>query len=186
MICDPGGEVYTARTFSNKRYESKLLNSFGHPVPVVAGKLQTEGREHRGKVVSSAFTATNDTLVLDLASAYVVDALDTLHRTFSFDRTGSGTFSVQDEVAFKSPQAFGTALVTPGTWKKLSDTSLECTYKDETVRVQIDSDPPGVVMKDEKIEEDSSSRITPTRIGIDFAAPVTKGRIRIVATPVVK
>ena len=38
---DPGGEVYTARTFSSRRYEGQLLNSFGHPVPRVAGTLQT-------------------------------------------------------------------------------------------------------------------------------------------------
>ena len=30
VICDPGGEVYTARTFSAHRFDSKVLNSFGH------------------------------------------------------------------------------------------------------------------------------------------------------------
>jgi len=45
LLIDPGGEVYTARTFSNRRYESNVLNSFGHPVPMVAGKLQKTGRQ---------------------------------------------------------------------------------------------------------------------------------------------
>lgn len=31
MLADPGSEVYTSRTFSDKRYESNVLNSFGHP-----------------------------------------------------------------------------------------------------------------------------------------------------------
>jgi hypothetical protein len=29
LLLDPGGEVYTARTFSSRRYESNVLNSFG-------------------------------------------------------------------------------------------------------------------------------------------------------------
>lgn len=186
VLCDPGAEVYTARTFSDKRYDSKLLSSFGHPVPVVAGELQQPGKERRGKVVGSAFTPTNDTLTIDFASCYDVPALDSLKRTFAFDRTGAGSFSVRDEVVFKSAQSFGTAVVTPGTWKKLTETSFECSFQGETVRVDIESDPAGIVLKDEKIEEDSSSRITPTRIGIDFAVPVTTGSIRITARPVAK
>jgi len=48
LLLDPGGEVYTARTFSSRRYESNVLNSFGHPVPLVAGKLQRTGRKAQG------------------------------------------------------------------------------------------------------------------------------------------
>jgi hypothetical protein len=33
LILDPGGEVYTSRTFSKDRFNSKLLNSYGHPFP---------------------------------------------------------------------------------------------------------------------------------------------------------
>lgn len=186
VLCDPGAEVYTARTFSDKRYDSKLLSSFGHPVAVVAGELQQPGREGRGKVLATAFSATNDQFKIDYASCYNTPALESLTRTFTFDRSGAGSFAVSDEVAFKTPQTFGTAVVTPGTWKKLSDTSLECSFQGETVRVDIQADPPTIVLKDEKIEEDSSSRITPTRIGIDFASPVTRGSIRILATPVAK
>ncbi|MGB2807048.1 MAG: hypothetical protein WBC22_04885, partial [Sedimentisphaerales bacterium] len=47
LLLDPGGEVYTARTFSGQRYESNVLNSFGHPVPIVAGKLQRTGSRAR-------------------------------------------------------------------------------------------------------------------------------------------
>jgi hypothetical protein len=50
LICDPGGEVYTARTFSGQRYESKVLSSFDHAVPVVDRKLQRTGAEARGVV----------------------------------------------------------------------------------------------------------------------------------------
>ena len=56
VLLDPGSEVYTARTFSAQRYESKLLNSFGHPVPVVAGQLQQTGREAHAEVLATEFT----------------------------------------------------------------------------------------------------------------------------------
>src|SRR5208282_1863594 len=66
VICDPGAEVYTARTFSAHRYDSKVLNSFGHDVPVVAGQLQRTGSEARGVVVTKDFTQAADTLTLDV------------------------------------------------------------------------------------------------------------------------
>ena len=69
LLLDPGGEVYTARTFSSRRYESKVLNSFGHPVPFVAGKLQRTGRQAAGRIVREDFTGDTDTMVLDISSA---------------------------------------------------------------------------------------------------------------------
>ncbi len=62
VLVDPGGEVYTARTFSAKRYDSKLLNSFGHPVPLVAGQLQRTGAVAKAKVLKSELTDNRDTL----------------------------------------------------------------------------------------------------------------------------
>ncbi|MCX5685676.1 MAG: heparinase II/III family protein, partial [Planctomycetota bacterium] len=56
VLLDPGAEVYTARTFSSRRYDSKLLNSFGHAVPVVAGQLQRTGRDAQAKVLRADFT----------------------------------------------------------------------------------------------------------------------------------
>jgi hypothetical protein len=86
VICDPGSEVYTRRTFSPQRYESKVLNSFGHAVPVVAGKLQRPGAEARAVVLRTDFTDQADTLVLDIRSAYAVSELQKLERTFVFQR----------------------------------------------------------------------------------------------------
>ena len=71
-LVDPGSEVYTARTFSDRRYESNVLNSFGHPVPRVAGQLQQTGRQAAAKVLKTEFTDKADTLVMDISSAYAV------------------------------------------------------------------------------------------------------------------
>ena len=108
---DPGGEIYTARTFSKRRYESKVLNSYGHPVPVVGGELQPTGRKFAAKVLKTEFSEMRDTLVLDLTACYQVPSLRKLVRTFLFDR-GKRTFTVEDSVSFAEPTAFESPVVT--------------------------------------------------------------------------
>ena len=93
-ILDPGAEVYTARTFSAKRYDSNVLNSFGHPVPRVAGKLQSPGRQAAAKILKTEFTDAKDTLVMDIRSCYDVPELTKLVRTFVFSREGRGSLTV--------------------------------------------------------------------------------------------
>jgi len=68
-LVDPGSETYTRRTFSPRRYESGVLNSFGHPVPRVAGQLQETGAKAAARVLKTDFTDAADTLVLDLSAA---------------------------------------------------------------------------------------------------------------------
>ena len=67
-----------------------MLNSFGHPVPRVAGQLQRMGRGAIAKVVKTEFTDAADTLVLDLSAGYKVDELKKLERTFVFSRGAAG------------------------------------------------------------------------------------------------
>ena len=108
---DPGGEIYTARTFSGRRYESKVLSSYGHPVPVVGGELQPAGREFAATVLKTEFTEIRDTLVLDLTACYKVASLKKLVRTFVFDRE-KRTFTTEDVVSFSEPTAFESPVVT--------------------------------------------------------------------------
>ncbi|MFI5357159.1 MAG: hypothetical protein ACHQ4G_07475, partial [Opitutales bacterium] len=86
LILDPGPEAYTARTFSARRYDSALLNSYGHPVPRIAGCLQHYGADWRTRVVAKEFTDDTDRLVLDLRNAYEVPTLQHLTREFVYDR----------------------------------------------------------------------------------------------------
>ena len=74
------------------RYDSNVLNSFGHPVPRVAGKLQREGRAAEAKVRRADFTDAMDTLVFDIRSCYEVPELKKLDRTFVYSREGNGRF----------------------------------------------------------------------------------------------
>ena len=107
---DPGQEVYTRRTFSSRRYESKLLNSYAHPVPRVAGTLQSTGAAAAAKVLKTEFSPERDVVVLDLARAYESKALKSLVRTFVYDRA-QGVFTVTDSVKFSQPSEFEVPVV---------------------------------------------------------------------------
>ena len=114
---DPGGETYTARTFSAKRYEGELLNSYGHPVPKIAGKLQSSGGKAQGVVVQNTTSDNLDIFEIDFTSAYDVPTLKTLLRKFEYARASkndSGYFKITDSVEFKdnAKETFETALVT--------------------------------------------------------------------------
>jgi len=183
VLLDPGAEVYTARTFGSHRYESNLLNSFGHAVPVVAGQLQRTGREARAKVLRTDFTDAADTLVLDIRAAYAVPDLKTLERTFVYSREGAGSLTVADRVEFAKPQAFATALVTKGSWKQFDAKSLQVTDKGRAVRVEIDAGENEFTVAAEEIREETSIR--PVRIGINLVKPVTAATITVKITPVV-
>ena len=177
VLLDPGSEVYTSRTFSAKRYESKVLNSYGHPVPVVAGKLQSTGSEACGEVLKTEFTDRMDTLALDISSAYAVKELKKLTRTFVYSRSGKGSLTVTDEVEFGKPKEFSTAFITLGEWKKQGADKVLVSDGDEAVLVHIEADGLDFDVKAEKIKEDVQTKRLPTRIGISLKKPVTKARV---------
>lgn len=183
LLLDPGGEVYTARTFSSRRYESKVLNSFGHPVPLVAGKLQRTGEQARARVVHQSFTDDSDTLVLDISSAYDVPELKKVERKFVYSRSGSGSLSVTDEVVFSKPCDFGTALITFDTWQKLSGSSLKIQDGKEAVCVSITAGGVDFEIQPETIQEDLSGNKKPTRLGIHLTRPVSQAVISLTIAP---
>ena len=182
-LLDPGAEIYTARTFSSQRYESNVLNSFGHPVPRVAGQLQRTGRTAAARVVKTDFTPETDTLVLDIRSAYPVKSLSKLQRTFLFSRKGSGSLTVTDEVELTTPQSFGTALITFSPWKGLGPGQLLVGEGNEAVRVAITTDGSAYKLQPEPIHEELPHGLVPTRLGVDLEEPVRKARITLTITP---
>jgi hypothetical protein len=182
LLLDPGGEIYTARTFSGRRYESNVLNSFGHPVPVVAGKLQRTGAQARGRITQRTFAANTDTLALDITSAYDVPQLERLERKFVYSRLDAGALTVRDRVAFSQPSDFGTALVTFSQWRQLSDSVLMIYDGPEALRVEIEVAGGDFEIRPETIKEDLSGRRQPTRLGIDLRRPVTHAVIGLVIT----
>jgi hypothetical protein len=182
-LLDPGSEVYTQRTFSGRRYESNVLNSFGHPVPRVAGKLQSAGRQAAAKVLKTEFANDRDTLVLDIRSCYDVPELTKLVRTFEFSRQDRGSLTVSDEVEFKSPQDLETALITLSSWKQSSDGTLVIGEGAEAVQVKISTGKHPFRLQAAEIREDLPGKAVPKRLGIVLTEPVRQAVLRVTITP---
>ena len=160
---DVGREVYTARTFGSRRYESAVINSYGHPVPRVGGRLQLQGREAAARVVKTDFTDAKDTVVLDIARAYDCPTLAELTRTFSFDRVAR-TATVTDRVRFTAPTDFESPVMTTKPGQLKGRYSVTATGGDwmET---------------DEKLENPGLE--TPYRRAIRFKTPVMEATVSV-------
>ncbi|MFV2067125.1 MAG: hypothetical protein ACC645_09115 [Pirellulales bacterium] len=182
-LLDPGAEVYTARTFSSKRYDSGVLNSFGHPVPRVSGTLQRTGGRAAAKVVRTQFTDASDTIVLDLRDAYDVEELKQLLRTFVYSREEAGSLTVSDEVRFSEPCTFETALVTFSKWRQTGPNRLVVGEGEQAVEVMIDAEGLDVKVEPVKIEEDLRSGKIPTRLGLELVKPTDHARITLTIKP---
>ena len=185
VLADPGSEVYSGRTFSKQRYVSKVLNSYGHPVPVLAGHLQPPGRQYRARVLETSFTDSEDTLVLDLAGAYRVPGLEKLRRTFRYSRQGTGSLTVTDEVVMSRPQTFGTALITFGRHQIAGHGSLTIYGSDEAVRVEVEASGSDFEIKPEQIKENLRGKSYPTRLGIELSQPVSSAVVTVTVRPLI-
>ncbi len=178
LVLDPGMEIYSFRTFSIHRYDSPLLNSYGHPVPKVAGRLQEAGPEWRTKLLAKEFTDDTDRVVFDLKPAYDVPALRRLEREFIFDRRGDGSVTVIDRVEFATPSAFESALITLG----------QIDVQGSKIRL---SDGPAVLMAEVSIDgaplEISTETIdqppNPKRIALRCGGEVLKATVKAVLRP---
>jgi hypothetical protein len=182
-LVDPGSEVYTARTFSSRRYESDVLNSFGHPVPRVAGQLQRTGRAAAAKVLETEWTDRQDRIVLDLKAAYAVEGLEELRRTFVVSREGKGSLTVVDHVRFAGPQTFGTALVTFSPRHETDPRRLLVGEDKGRVAVEITTDGPAFGIHEEVIHEDVRGGRLPVRVGVELSKPVREATITVRIAP---
>ena len=176
FFLDPGSEVYTKRTFSPQRYEGQMLNSFGHMVPIVAGKLQSSGRQAHGTFISTDFTDDVDTLVADITPAYPeAKELLSLKRTFIFNRKEQ-TLTVRDDVEFTTPQTFETALVSFDDMA-IFDSSVVVSYQNAAVSATVATEGAGLTFTKGVI--DNPNARCPNRIAVKLDKPVQKGAITI-------
>jgi hypothetical protein len=182
-LVDPGSETYTRRTFSNERYASGVLNSWGHPVPRIGGELQETGRQAAARVLKTEFTDKADTLVLDLSAAYKVKSLKRLVRTFVYSREGAGSLRVTDEAEFASPTTFETPLVTFDKWRRVDPSHLRIGEGDGAVDVEIDTAGASMQIRPDEIQEDLHGHAPPTRLAIELTDPVDKATITATIRP---
>ena len=175
---DMGGPFsYPGDYFDNGSYKYPIKNSFGHPLPVVDGNLQQTGKSAQGKILHTAMSQTVDSCLLDLTAAYAqTTSLHQLTRQFVYDRTGKGSFSIEDRYSAEAPIAFETAITTRASWKTIGKDMLELTSGKETVRIRIEASAP-VSFTSETIEVNCPPY---TRIGIVMKDKARNGYIRMV------
>ena len=177
MAGDPGGEVYTARTFSAKRYESDVLNSYGHPVPLVDGVKQGTGAKFEAKVLSSEFSDACDTVTYDIKGAYpaTTNALRSLVRSVSFDRAAE-CVTVRDTFSFATPGAFESPIVTYAKVEKGADgRSMILSKSAARMDVTFEAEGGEWDLVEKSIE--NPGRPSPLRLAVRFRTPVKDGSV---------
>ena len=124
-IVDAGNMTYTAKTFSDRRYELWNTRSAWHNLPLIGGAEQQPGAAHAAREVA----LLPDGLSLDLADAYGPEAcVGTLRRALTLTERG---LTLRDEIALREAK--------PVTWVFLlrHEPALEagcCTAGDIRIR----------------------------------------------------
>ena len=182
---DPGGTIYTEKTFSSRRYEIKMLNSYGHPVPVLNGCLQSTGRKFEGKVVSTSFGDEKDVIVFDISGAYdkTASKISKLERTFVYDRAG-GKVTVTDKIAFDGKGTVSVPVLTPGTMVSCDDGSCVLSVpkkgkKKGDCKVKVSVSVDGSQWKIEEDRIDNPGMLSPNRYAVTLAEPVESAEISL-------
>ncbi len=95
---DAGNVVYTAKTFSDRRYELWNCRAAYHSVPMIGEFEQREGIAHAAREVE----CLPDGLALNMAGAYPQEAkVTSLHRCMTL---GKGGLTVSDDIALEEAQ----------------------------------------------------------------------------------
>jgi len=181
LVGDPGGPyAYDNKTFGPERYERKILNSFGHPVPVVAGQLQVDATKVHPKVLKTKFADGRDEIQIDLKSAYTVPDLKKLVRTLSYSRAGAGEVVIRDAVSFGRPETFEVAIPTLGSFRRVGDRGIEFEFEGRKLFAEVQT-PDGFELTTERIEELGAPAFT--RLGFKLSKPVTSAEVTVTFRP---
>lgn len=152
-VGDPGGpSYYTASTFSNHRLQSRLLNSYGHPVPVIDGHLQLDATKVTAQVVDTKFTDKQDTIIINATNAYDTPRLHQYLRTMRYSRQGAGSIEIEDSFDLTGPADIEESLPTHGNWRQIDSKTLEFTTGAERLRVVIDA-PQALAFSADKVDD---------------------------------
>ena len=112
-LLDPGGPMYTKKTFSPRRYEILFCSSRGHSVPVINGAEQAEGARHFGTMKVENLNGEGARKVeIDMARAYPRGTVKKLVRRFTLD-SDTNRLTLEDRYRFtKKPKSVEEAFIT--------------------------------------------------------------------------
>jgi hypothetical protein len=179
-VGEPGGpKFYTGATFGAHRLDSKLLNSFGHPVPEIGGALQLDATKVKVSVTAHDFSDAEDRFTIDMTNAYDVPALKRVTRTLVHSRADAGSVEIADDFDLAQPTEIIESLPTHGTWKQIDAHTLVFSLGGEDVRAVVDAPVP-VTFTETKVDE-YANPFTRVEVHVPLAA---SGKITIRFTPV--
>ncbi|EOR92653.1 hypothetical protein ADIARSV_4165 [Arcticibacter svalbardensis MN12-7] len=181
---DIGAPSYTAGAFSE---DNPARSSWGHPLPRIDGKLQSNGRKFEGKITETTFTKEIDKAVMDISKAYEIPQIKKLVRTIVNNKSGTGTITIEDQFSATKPLTFGTAILTFAKYEIINSNTVILTTKNQKVKAEITSTGGEIKIVDEQVPVKGLRQGgTAYRIGIDFTKPINEGTIAVKYTPVNK
>lgn len=87
VLVDAGSGLYTAQTFSPRRYELWNMQSQWHNCPLINGVMQVDGKKFRASRVEATSSGNRVRVAMGLENAYPDSAfVNRWDRTFMFDR----------------------------------------------------------------------------------------------------
>jgi hypothetical protein len=112
VLIDVGVEMYTAKTFSSRRYEIWTMQSGWHNCPTINGVAQQAGRKFEARSVESASDDRSALFSLDLQHAYPAEAgVKRWRRQLRLDRSANSV-SIQDQFQLAKAQSVELSLIT--------------------------------------------------------------------------
>lgn len=102
MIVDAGRGNYTARTFSNKRYELWFTQSEHHNLPIINGLGQKEGKQFEAKNVKCTTDNKEASLLMDIAAAYPSESGVTSWNRFVRLNRSNNQVEITDDYSLKA------------------------------------------------------------------------------------
>ena len=152
-VGEPGGPgFYNAATFGPHRLDSKLLNSFGHPVPEIGGQVQLDATQVKVAVTDHAFSEAQDSITIDMTNAYKVPELNKVTRTLVHSRVGDGSVAITDAFDLSKGSEIIESIPTHGTWEKVNDHTILISYEGAKVQATIDA-PVAFTLTESKVDE---------------------------------
>ena len=180
VVSDPSGAKYNLNTFTSRRYESPMLNSYGHAVPYPAGTLQAGGKEYGAKVLKTEFSDERDAIVLDLTGAYTNANVTSVKRALVYDRA-KAVVTIEDRVTFARPAAYESPVSTYGTVTRADENAFVLTRTDagrnltRSLNLKVDTHGAKWHVKEEKIP--NPERTEPTRWAVVLDEPQKEVRV---------
>jgi hypothetical protein len=113
MIIDAGRGNYTARTFSNQRYQLWFTRSDHHNLPIINGQTEQEGREFKATDVAFSSNKNQVQLNMNIAAAYPASAgLQSWKRSITLNRVKEKIVIADEGVFQETPSSIQQVFMT--------------------------------------------------------------------------